>query len=164
MGRTARLAAIVGMFFASSMVAQSVITDKAILEKRFADSLSGTVWDGSYSIVGPKGLGKTFRDKYTIEKVEKVKDDEWKFTARVQYRELDFPISLTLPVKWAGDTPVITVSKVTIPGLGTFSARVLVDGDRYAGTWQHDAVGGHLWGKIDKLKESSAKKSEKQAR
>jgi hypothetical protein len=29
-------------------------------------------------------------------------------------------------VKWAGDTPFIVLEKVSIPGLGTFSARVLL--------------------------------------
>jgi hypothetical protein len=51
-------------------------------------------------------------------------------------------------VKWAGKTPVITLDNVTIPGLGTFSSRVVIDGPLYAGTWQHDAVGGHMFGKI----------------
>jgi hypothetical protein len=26
--------------------------------------------------------------------------------------------------------------------------RVVIDGPLYAGTWQHDAVGGHMFGKI----------------
>jgi hypothetical protein len=43
---------------------------------------------------------------------------------------------------------VITLDSVTIPGLGTFSSRVVIDGPLYAGTWQHDAVGGHMFGKI----------------
>jgi hypothetical protein len=45
---------------------------------------------------------------------------------------------------------VITVDSVKIPGLGTFSARVLLDGARYAGTWSHDEKGGHLFGMIDR--------------
>jgi len=56
-----------------------------------------------------------------------------------------------LQVKWAGDTPVITLTNLTIPGLGTFTSRVMIYGDRYAGTWQHDKTGGHLWGKIVKI-------------
>jgi hypothetical protein len=42
-----------------------------------------------------------------------------------------------------------------IPTLGTFTARVFFYGNRYAGTWQHDKVGGHMFGRIEKLQRSS---------
>jgi hypothetical protein len=51
---------------------------------------------------------------------------------------------------WAGDTPIIEMTDVTIPRLGTFSARVFFYGDRYAGTWQHGQYGGHMFGRIQK--------------
>jgi len=57
------------------------------------------------------------------------------------------PIVVTMP--WAGDTPIITMTDVSIPTLGTFTARVFFYGDRYAGTWQHGAVGGHMFGRIE---------------
>jgi hypothetical protein len=41
---------------------------------------------------------------------------------------------------------------LNIPGLGTFSAHVVIDGDKYAGTWAHGKVGGHLYGTIEKMK------------
>jgi hypothetical protein len=28
--------------------------------------------------------------------------------------------------------------------------RLFFHGDRYAGTWQHGAIGGHMWGRIEK--------------
>ena len=40
---------------------------------------------------------------------------------------------------------------LSIPGLGTFSAHVVIDGQKYAGTWAHGKVGGHLYGKISKI-------------
>jgi len=36
---------------------------------------------------------------------------------------------------------------------------VLIYGDRYAGTWQHDKVGGHLWGRIEKPAKPAAEDS-----
>jgi hypothetical protein len=71
------------------------------------------------------------------------------------WAELSQSVDLTVPVqvKWAGNTPVITVDSVTIPGLGTFSARVLLDGARYAPTWSHDEKGGHLFGVIERSSE-----------
>jgi hypothetical protein len=59
-------------------------------------------------------------------------------------------------VRWAGDTPVIALDRVTIPALGTFSARVVLDESRYAGTWSHDEKGGHLFGVIERLPEADA--------
>ena len=60
-------------------------------------------------------------------------------------------LPLPLPVEWAGDTPVITVNDVAIPGFGTFSARVMFYDDHYAGYWSHTGEedhGGHLFGLI----------------
>jgi hypothetical protein len=90
-------------------------------------------------------------EKYTITRVTKSKDDYWIFVARIQYGKRDITIPMSLQVKWAGDTPVITLTDLTIPGLGMFTSRVLIYGDRYAGTWQHGKTGGHLWGRIEKI-------------
>jgi hypothetical protein len=61
-------------------------------------------------------------------------------------------------VKWAGKTPVITLDNITIPGLGTFSSRVVIDQGKYAGTWKHDDVGGHLFGKLEPATEEELKR------
>ena len=60
---------------------------------------------------------------------------------------------MPVTVKWAGDTPVMSLDKVGIPGLGTFSARVVLHEGRYAGTWIHDDVGGHMFGAITAMPE-----------
>jgi hypothetical protein len=127
--------------------------DQADLEKKFAENLSGVVFSGSYSVTTSGEDKPAQMEKYTIQRVSRVKDrdDYWLFAARIQYGKNDLTIPLTLQVKWAGDTPVITLTKLTIPGLGTFTSRVMIYGDRYAGTWQHDKTGGHLWGKIEKI-------------
>jgi len=78
-------------------------------------------------------------------------NDLWLFTARVKYGKTDLTLPMPIPVKWAGDTPVISMDKLKIPLLGTFSAQVVLDGNRYAGTWQHGKVGGHLFGSIEKV-------------
>ena len=76
--------------------------------------------------------------------------DLWLLKARVKYGDKDVTLPIPLEIKWAGDTPVITMTNMEIPGLGTFSTRVVLYEGRYAGTWQHGAVGGHLFGKIEK--------------
>ena len=72
------------------------------------------------------------------------------FEARITYGEHDVTVPLTLPVKWAGDTPVITVDNMGIPGLGLYTARVMIYADHYAGFWSGGDHGGHLFGVIER--------------
>jgi hypothetical protein len=44
----------------------------------------------------------------------------------------------------------MSLTDLTIPGVGTFTSRVMFYGDRYAGTWQHGDHGGLFWGTIEK--------------
>lgn len=125
--------------------------DQAELERLFADKLSGCVFAGSYSVTAGAEEKSAVMEKYTITKISKFKDELWHFNAKWQIGKNEFPIVLPLTVKWAGDTPVITLDNLTIPGLGTFSSRVLIHGDWYAGTWLHGKVGGHLWGRIEPI-------------
>ena len=74
----------------------------------------------------------------------------WKFEARIQYNQKDVPVAMALPVKFAGDTPVISLTNFAVPGFGSFTARVLIYGDAYAGTWGDATHGGKLFGKIVK--------------
>jgi hypothetical protein len=45
---------------------------------------------------------------------------------------------------------VIMMTDTSLPGIGTFTVRLFFYGDRYAGTWQHGAVGGQMSGRIEK--------------
>ena len=132
--------------------------DQAALEKTFAESLSGVIFAGSYSVTSGGKETPAAMEKYTIVRVSKVKDkeDSWLFETRIQYGKTDLAVPLILQVKWAGDTPVITLTDLTIPALGTFTSRVMIYRERYAGTWQHGKTGGHLWGKIEKIEKPAA--------
>ena len=98
------------------------------------------------------GKGQPKSDKYTIESVSKLggKGDTWVFIARIQFGNKDVTLPIPVPVKWAGDTPVISVTDMGLPGLGTYTARVAVYKDTYAGTWSGGNHGGYMWGKIEK--------------
>jgi hypothetical protein len=130
--------------------------DKAALEKSFAETLTGATLVGHFTVVGRPDPGKDRTDRYEIEKAEKIEGHRWLITSRIKYGKHDVKVPIPLEVYWAGDTPVITVSNVTVPGMGTFVARVLVYGDRYAGTWQHDKFGGHMWGMIERTAPSTS--------
>jgi hypothetical protein len=103
---------------------------------------------GNFTVDG-QDPGKFQREEYVITGAMKLGNgDYWALTSRIKYGDVDLTVPVPVQVKWAGNTPVITVDSVKIPGLGTFSARVLLDGARYAGTWSHDEKGGHLFGEI----------------
>lgn len=121
------------------------------LFQKFTEQMNGVKLVGRFTIVG-KDEGPLAKEEYIIQKVEKLPDgDKWLIHARIKYGKHDVALPLPLDVKWAGNTAVITLDDMTIPGLGTFSSRVVIDNDRYAGTWKHDKVGGHLFGVIEKL-------------
>ena len=120
------------------------------LEKAFAERLTGAVLVGNFSVVGNNAKPAN-PERYELKKVSKVQGDFWQFEARIKYGQTDVTIPLVLKVLWAEDTPMIVLTDAAIPGLGAgFSTRVLFDHDRYAGTWQHGKIGGHLWGTIEK--------------
>jgi hypothetical protein len=123
-----------------------------VLEKEFAETMSGATLAGRFTLLDASGEQPLKEDRYTLGKVAKLKNGFWSFETRIQYADHDVKLPLALQVKWAGDTPMITLTDVAIPGLGTFTARVLVYRGHYAGTWSGGDHGGHLFGKIVKEK------------
>lgn len=114
---------------------------------------------GNFTIEGSE-KDELLKDEYVVEKVKKGDEgDLWVITARIKYGNVDLSVPVPVEVKWAGKTPVITLDNITIPGLGTFSSRVVLDQGKYAGTWTHDKVGGHMFGKIVPLTDEEFKKS-----
>ena len=114
----------------------------------FAKQLTGATLVGNFTIdaagpVDPTQLLKP--DRYELAMVNKVNGDFWLFV----YVHKGVPIPLTMKILWAGKTPVLTLDEFTIAGMGTYSARLMFHGDRYAGTWQHGKSGGLMFGKIE---------------
>ena len=130
--------------------------DREALEKKFAETMSGAVMIGSFTD-STKESKELKQEKYTLGEVKKLKDNLWLFNVRIQYGEKDATVPLPLNVEWAGDTPVITLTKQPIPGFGTFTSRVLIYDNHYAGFWWGGDHGGHLMGKITRPEDSAAK-------
>ena len=131
------------------------------LEKKFEKTMSGATLVGRFTITGQGADDKPpAEERYVISKVTKIGEDRWMFVARIG--DAKVPVPLPLPVKWAGDTPVISVTKVSVPGMGTYTARVLVYDDHYAGTWDAGDHGGHLWGRIERAGAAEAGGQKKQ--
>lgn len=149
-------------------IAKPAAPDRAALEKQFEETLSGATLEGTFTTTGKEDKGLT-REKYTLGKVKKLKDDTWLFETRIQYGDHDVTLPLALQVKWADDTPVITLTDVLVPGFGKFTARVLIYRGQYAGTWSGGDHGGHLFGKVIKAAKDgettdASKKSTKNAK
>ena len=122
------------------------VDSQADLEQKFQQMMSGVTLIGhSASLKDESFAGE---EKYVIEKVSKLGGETWLFHVRIQYGSHDVTVPLPVTIKWAGDTPVITINNLTIPGLGTYTARVLLYQDQYAGTWSSKDHGGQLFGKI----------------
>ncbi|MCO8120490.1 hypothetical protein NHH03_01980 [Stieleria sp. TO1_6] len=147
------------------LLAQSALQPSAVRaddprpkETRLAEYLSGTQFVGKFTVDGADNDPKT--ETYTIKSCEKLPTaDLYRLTARIKYGQVDQEVPLDLKILWSGDTPVITLESIWIPGMGTFDAHVLIRAGRYAGTWQHGDKGGHLFGKIVPLAETDSDKS-----
>ena len=109
--------------------------------------LKGSELTGSFTVIKEGEESEPKKDSYKIVDLSKVPGGQglWLFT--FQYGDKP-AIPMPLPVKWADDTPVIALTDVAIPGLGTFSCRVLFHEGQYAGTWRHGEVIGNMWGVI----------------
>jgi len=129
------------------------IPSQADLEKEFEQTLSGCYFRGFFTNRGQEVKQGLKEEKYTISSVKKLdgNDDLWLFNCRIQYGDHDLTLPLVLKVKWAGDTAVITLTDMLVPGLGKFTSRVVVYRGQYAGTWDGGDHGGHLFGKIEKI-------------
>ncbi len=124
-------------------------SSRSLLFKQFEETLTNARMVGQFTFVG-KDV-PPLKESYTIHSVKKMSQgDYWIFNARIKYGKTDITLPMPLQVKWAEGKPVIYLDNVTIPGLGTFSSYTVIDGNKYAGTWQHGDVGGHMFGTIER--------------
>lgn len=137
--------------------------DQAALEKQFEKDMNGVYLKGFFTLIGRETKKGLKEEKYTITGVQKLDGDKWLFKVRIQYGNHDATLPLPLDVKWAGDTPVITLTDFMVPGFGKFTSRVLIYRGQYAGTWEGGKEpdgsihGGNLFGVLEKIEQ---KKSE----
>jgi len=116
------------------------------LDRKFEDMMRGVTLVGRSSLLNSDKISG--EEKYIIEKVTKLTGETWLFQARFQWGSHDVPLPVPVTIKWAGDTPVITLTELAIPGIGTYTARVILYRDQYAGTWSGQKGGGQMFGKI----------------
>lgn len=131
--------------------------DQAALEKQFEQDMNGVYLKGFFTLIGREQKQGLKEEKYTITSVQKLDGGKWLFNVRIQYGTHDATLPLPLDVKWAGDTPVITLTDFLVPGFGKFTSRVLIYRGQYAGTWEGGKEadgsihGGNLFGVLEKI-------------
>jgi hypothetical protein len=131
---------------------------QAKLEAALAKMLSGATLEGSFtSTSAGSDPAKLSRDKYTLGEVKKLNGELWQIPARIQYGDKDITLPIMLPIRWAGDTPVVTVDDLPLPGFGTVSARVMFFEGHYAGYWKHGDHGGNMFGVIHPAEKGQSK-------
>src|SRR5579862_9368026 len=102
-------------------------------ESQFEQMMTGVVLVGHSTLDGKDGLSG--EERYSIDHVTRLAGDVWMFQSRMKLEGHEILLPIPVNIKWAGDTPVIEVTDLSIPGMGTYTARVVLYRDRYAGTW-----------------------------
>ena len=121
-------------------------TDAAMLERNFQTMLTGATLVG-YSTFDRKE-GMSGEERYAIDGATKIGSETWLLRARMKLHGREFPVPVPVTIKWAGDTPVLTLTDASIPGFGSYTVRLVFYNDRYAGTWSGKGFGGQMFGKI----------------
>ena len=121
------------------------------LERAFTERMQNVALVGHFTFEGRERRDGN-PERYEIARVTKVGDHEWRFDVRITYLSVDVTLPVTVPIVWAGDTPMVSITDVSIPGLGDqFTARVFFYKDRYAGSWDHGPSGGLMYGTIEAM-------------
>lgn len=121
-------------------------------EEEFKQMMTGARLNGRFSITG---RDEVRADSYKISSVTKLAGGIWTMNAEIPRKS--GPITMPVPVRmeWAGDTAVMKLTDATLPGLGTFTVRILFykgnDGKgHYAGFWWGGDHGGEMFGVVEK--------------
>lgn len=92
-------------------------------------------------------------ERYEIKGILPARGDTYLVQARIKYGKNDVTVPVPVKLHEAGPNSVLmSLDDLAIPLLGDkFFSRVVFDFDssRYAGTWRHGEVGGHMWGDLE---------------
>ena len=155
MPRPFRFLAVLSLFMYSLSAVEPLSGNEQF--QKFVGQLNNVKLTGHFTVSGKDQPPR--KETYEILGIQKLGDgDLWLFTTIVKKGGQEITLPIPLPVKWVGSKPVIHMDNLTIPTMGTFSAFVIFDDDRYAGTRAHGKTTGHLYGTIAKRKESPSEK------
>ena len=139
-------------------ISRPTVPPRDQLEREFEEALTGATLEGVWQMTGEGGLKGSAPltepkpDKYTISSVKKLTPDLWAIIARIQYGDKDVTVPVPVRVVWAEDTAIITLNDLSIPMIGTYTARVMIHHGFYSGVWYcgEKNYGGVMQGRIVK--------------
>lgn len=117
-------------------------------EAKFIATFANATLTGRWCAIKDGQLGPEKPESYTIVSATKVSGDRWQINARLNYGGKVLELPIPAQVKWAGDTPVLILDNLSMGGARTYSARVLIYDNTYAGTWSGGDHGGLINGLI----------------
>lgn len=118
------------------------------LEKQFTTMLTNVTLTGRWCLVRDGQLTPDKDETYSIVGVQKVEGDKWIVNAKLKYQQQTIVAPIPVRMQWAGGAAVMIVDDLTVPGGGTYSARVLFHGQTYSGTWSGGDKTGLLHGVV----------------
>ena len=118
-------------------------------EERFKVLFTKAYLSGRWAALRDGQLGEERAgDKYNIVNVMKGTGDKWIVNAKLKYGNREFMLPVTVQMKFVGDTAIMEVNDLAIPGGGTYTARLMIYERTYSGTWKDQRGGGMLYGTI----------------
>ena len=161
MKRFCAVAVVLGLVAASVRADEkkSVAMDEK--EQAFVELMKDAVLVGNFTVnrekkegdAGKEGGRQPSPERYGIKSIQKVGESQWLVNSQIKYGKLDVTVPVPVDVHFANDTPVLSVTDLTIPLVGSeFTARVMFFDNQYAGTWRHGKVGGLMYGRVEKAK------------
>jgi len=160
MKRFCAIAVVLGLVVASARADEKKAAALNEKEQAFADLMKDAVLVGNFTVNrekkegdAAKEPGKLSPERYGIKGIQKVGEDKWLVHSHIKYGKLDVTVPVPVDVHFANDTPVLSVTDLSIPLVGSeFTARVMFFDNQYAGTWRHGKVGGLMYGRVEKAK------------
>lgn len=119
------------------------------MEERFKALFTKATLSGRWARLKDGVLGEERAgDKYTVLSVVKRDGDNWTVNAKMKYGEKELIIPVPVRMNFTGDTALLMVEDLAIPGGGTYTARLMIFERTYSGTWKDQRGGGMLYGTI----------------
>ncbi|MGA2576166.1 MAG: hypothetical protein ABSH24_09095 [Bryobacteraceae bacterium] len=140
------LALVVSISLLSGCSKKSGTSNQENLDRQFQAMMAGATLAGHSTLLNRDGVSG--EERYAIDAISRIGSETWLIKTRMKLGAREIPFPIPVVIRWAGDTPVITLTDVYIPGVGTYTARVVLYRDQYAGTWSGKSYGGQLFGKI----------------
>jgi hypothetical protein len=131
------------------IAAPAPMPSPAEAEARFKRLFTNATLAGRWAPLKDGALGEERSgDRYRIVSVARGEGDNWTINARMKYRDQEIIMPIPARVTFSGDHAVLVVNDLTIPGGNTYSARLLIHGRTYSGSWEGGRGGGMLYGVI----------------